>query len=84
MSILKLSQDIKIDIRTEKNNNLLREMVLRSIDICHAENCFNIMEYYYNRKDNKNFKVWYDELKKWPNTNEQITKYTEIMENQLQ
>lgn len=48
-----------------------------------AENCFNIMQYYYKQKDKKNFKIWYDELKEWPNENEQITKYSNKMKNEL-
>ncbi|WP_430401648.1 tetratricopeptide repeat protein [Fluviicola sp.] len=49
----------------------------------HAENCFNIMQYYYLQKDAKNFHVWYDELKKWPNENEQITLYAKKMKAEL-
>ncbi len=48
-----------------------------------AENCFNIMQYYYQEKDKKNFMIWYKELKKWPNENAQITKYVEQMKAEL-
>lgn len=48
-----------------------------------AENCFNIMEFYYRQKNKKNFTVWYNELKKWPNENKQINKYAELMKKEL-
>ncbi|MES2574633.1 MAG: tetratricopeptide repeat protein [Bacteroidota bacterium] len=61
-----------------KSTKILKE------DTYNAENCYNIMQYYYNQKDSKNFKVWYKELKKWPNQNEEITKYAEAMKSELQ
>jgi tetratricopeptide (TPR) repeat protein len=48
-----------------------------------AENCFNIMQFYYKQNDKKNFIKWYDEIKKWPNDNKQINKYTELMKEEL-
>lgn len=48
-----------------------------------AENCYNIMQYYYNQKDTKNFMIWYDELTNWPINNEQIKKYADEMKNDL-
>jgi len=52
-------------------------------DTYNAENCFNIMQYYYTQKDKKNFNKWYKELQKWPNSNTQITKYAELMKKEL-
>jgi tetratricopeptide (TPR) repeat protein len=49
----------------------------------HAENCFNILAYYYEQKDLKNFKIWKKELKKWPNNNEKIPEYVKLMEKEL-
>lgn len=40
-----------------------------------AENCFNIMQFYYKQGDKKNFNKWFKELKRWPNENKQIDKY---------
>lgn len=48
-----------------------------------AENCFNILGYYYEKKDRKNFDFWKKELKKWPNSNEQITNYVKLMDKEL-
>jgi tetratricopeptide (TPR) repeat protein len=52
-------------------------------DIYCAENCFNIMQYYYSKGDKKNFKIWHKELKKWPNENKQIDIYSEKMKQAL-
>jgi tetratricopeptide (TPR) repeat protein len=48
-----------------------------------AENCFNILGYYYKKRDQKNFKFWEKELKKWPNDNEQITEYVGLMKKDM-
>ncbi|MES2544800.1 MAG: hypothetical protein V4548_07935 [Bacteroidota bacterium] len=48
-----------------------------------AENCFNIMQYYYIQKDVKNFNIWYAELKKWPTENIEIAKYADNMKKEL-
>jgi tetratricopeptide (TPR) repeat protein len=48
-------------------------------DQYNAENCYNILQYYYNQKDKVNFKKWYDILQKQPNQNQMITKYAENM-----
>lgn len=48
-----------------------------------AENCFNIMQFYYKQKDKKNFNKWYKELKKWPNENKQIEKYANLFKKEL-
>jgi hypothetical protein len=41
------------------------------------------MQFYYKQNDKKNFIKWYDEIKKWPNDNKQINKYTELMKEEL-
>ena len=48
-----------------------------------AENCFNIMQYYYKQKDKNNFIKWYDKFIKWPNENEQINKSAKLMKEEL-
>jgi tetratricopeptide (TPR) repeat protein len=48
-----------------------------------AENCYNIMQYYYNIQDKKKFNTWYKELKKHPNENAMITKYAKIMKTDI-
>lgn len=44
-----------------------------------AENCFNILQYYYYQKDKTNFNKWYKILQKQPNENKMITKYANNM-----
>lgn len=44
-----------------------------------AENCYNILQCYYNQKDKVNFNKWYDILQKQPNENKLITKYADNM-----
>lgn len=44
-----------------------------------AENCYNILQCYYNQKDKTNFNKWYDILQKQPNENKMITKYADNM-----
>jgi len=48
-----------------------------------AENCFNIMQFYYNNNDLKNFNIWYKKLAKCDNENKLITEYAEKMKNEL-
>jgi len=44
-----------------------------------AENCYNILQYYYNQKDKANFNKWYNVLQSQPNDNKMITKYADNM-----
>ncbi|MBS0646773.1 MAG: hypothetical protein JSR97_09335 [Verrucomicrobia bacterium] len=48
-----------------------------------AENCYNILQYYYNQKDKANFNKWYDILQKQPNQNKMITKYADNMKGDI-
>lgn len=48
-----------------------------------AENCFNIMQFYYKKGDKKNFTKWHKELNKWPIENEQIKKYAALMKKEI-
>jgi tetratricopeptide (TPR) repeat protein len=49
-----------------------------------AENCFNILQFYYYVKDKDNFKKWYIELANWPNTNKLINTYADNMKKELE
>ena len=49
----------------------------------HAENCFNIMQFYYNKRDVKNFNVWYKKLNEYKNINEVISDYAKRMKKEL-
>jgi hypothetical protein len=44
-----------------------------------AENCFNILQFYYKKKDVKNFNIWYSELGKCSYDNKMISSYSEQM-----
>jgi tetratricopeptide (TPR) repeat protein len=44
-----------------------------------AENCFNIMQFFYKKKDTDNFNFWYKELKKCSNDNKMIKEYADKM-----
>ena len=48
-----------------------------------AENCYNILQYYYSQKDKTNFNKWYDILQRQPNENKMITKYADNMKSDI-
>lgn len=60
-----------------------KSIALNNEDTYNAENCLNILGYFFKQKDSKNFNIWKKELRKWPNNNEQITKYVNEMEKEL-
>lgn len=47
--------------------------------IYNAENCYNIMQFFYNKKDKINFNIWYKELQKCSIDNKMISEYAEKM-----
>lgn len=49
-----------------------------------AENCFNILGYYYKAKDKGNFNKWYIELDKWQITNKLIRTYADNMKKEME
>ena len=49
----------------------------------HAENCFNIMQFYYNKRDVKNFNLWYKKLSEYKNANDVIIDYAKRMKKEL-
>lgn len=48
-----------------------------------AENCFNIMQFYYKNDDVSNFDIWYKELKKYKIENEMLLDYADKMKKEL-
>jgi tetratricopeptide (TPR) repeat protein len=48
-----------------------------------AENCFNILQYYYKQKDKVNFSKWYNLLQSQPNENKMITQYADNMKTDI-
>lgn len=48
-----------------------------------AENCYNILQYFYIQKDKGNFKKWYEKLSKMDIKNKMIRKYADMMEKDI-
>ena len=48
-----------------------------------AENCYNILQYFYAKKDKAGFNKWYEILQQQPNENPTLTKYAENMKNDI-
>lgn len=48
-----------------------------------AENCFNLLQFYYKKGDKKNFKKWYKELVKLPVRSDQVKKYADLMKSRM-
>ena len=40
-----------------------------------AENCFNILQYFFIIKNKENFDIWYKELSNWPSEDKNISKF---------
>ncbi len=52
-------------------------------DQYNAENCFNIMAYFFSTKDEEKFNEWYKLLKKQPNDNNMIDQYADKMKEAI-
>ncbi|WP_211340696.1 tetratricopeptide repeat protein [Sediminibacterium goheungense] len=50
----------------------------------HAENCYNILQYYYKQKDKENFAKWYKILQLQPNLSKMIIQYSDNMKRELE
>jgi len=48
-----------------------------------AENCYNILQHFYFKKDKENFNIWYKELSKLEITNEMIKQYAHAMNEDI-
>lgn len=49
-----------------------------------AENCYNILQFYYNKKDKENFSKWYKILQTQPINNKLISQYADNMKKDLE
>lgn len=78
--IYSLTKNKSIDKAIVQYNTTLKSLKENTYN---AENCFNILQYYYYIKDKKNFKKWYKEMKRWPSQNELMMKYANNMKQQL-
>ncbi len=78
--IFTLTKNSKIDkaVRQfETSNKTLKENPFN------AENCYNILQFYYLKKDKSNFNQWYETLQKLPVDNKMITDYAGKMKADL-
>jgi len=48
-----------------------------------AENCYNIMQYYYAQEDKVNFNKWYNIFQNQPNENKMMTRYADNMKTNI-
>lgn len=79
--IYTLIQNKKIDLACSqfyKSTNITND------NQYNAENCFNILGYFYKSKDKDNFKKWYSELAKWQIANKLIRTYADNMKSELE
>lgn len=67
--IYTLTKNKKIDKATEQFNSSIKTIKDKQYN---AENCYNILQYFYFQKDKTNFNKWYDELLKHPIENKMI------------
>lgn len=78
--IYALTKNKKIDIACSQ---FLKSITALKDNQYNAENCYNILQFYYNAKDKSNFKKWYDELGKWQITNKLIRTYADNMKTEM-
>lgn len=78
--IYTLAKNNKIDSAIKLFNISVKQLKDKNYN---AENCYNILQYYYLQKDKDNFNLWYKELKKYPSGNEMISQYAEAMRKEL-
>ena len=74
--IYTLTKNNKIDNAVNRFENSLKSL---NDNQYNAENCYNILQYYYNQKDKENFNKWYKVFLDQPNGNKMMTKYAENM-----
>ncbi len=78
--IYTLAKNNKID---KAVNQFEASVVVLKDNRYNAENCYNILQYYFQKKDKTNFNKWYSKLKDQPNENSMITQYAENMKAEI-
>ncbi|MCB9262877.1 MAG: hypothetical protein H6607_10935 [Flavobacteriales bacterium] len=78
--IYTLAKNNKIDDAINQFETSLKTVTDREYN---AENCFNILQYFYTQKDKTNFKKWYKILKQQPKGNQAIMDYANKMKSDL-
>lgn len=74
--IFTLTKNNKIEKAMQQFNKAVTTLTDNQYD---AENCYNILQYFYFQNDKVNFNKWFDELKKHPNKNSQLSMYADNM-----
>ena len=49
----------------------------------HAENCYNLLASFYEKKDKASFSAWLETTRKWTANNERLKKNVELMEERM-
>lgn len=78
--IYTLTKNNKIDKAIQQYNSAKTTIKDKQYD---AENCYNILQYYYFQKDKENFNKWYNELSKLDIKNKMIRDYADRMNKDL-
>jgi tetratricopeptide (TPR) repeat protein len=79
--IYTLVQNKKIDLASTQFFNAASNLKDKTYN---AENCFNILGYYYKTKDKANFNKWYAEFTKWPTTDKRIPAYADVIRKEME
>jgi tetratricopeptide (TPR) repeat protein len=79
--IYTLTKCKKIDLACSQ---FLKSKAVLKDDQYNAENCYNILQFYYRLNDKDNFKKWYEELGKCQITNKMIRTYADNMKAQIE
>lgn len=78
--IYTLTKNSKIDKATNQFETSIKALKDNQYN---AENCYNILQYYYKQKDKVNFSKWYNLLQSQPNENKMITQYADNMKTDI-
>lgn len=78
--IYALAKTKKIDAATKQFENSKTTIEDKQYD---AENCYNILRYFYFEKDKTNFNKWFKILKEIPNQNKSLSQYSNAMNDEI-
>lgn len=78
--IYTLTKNNKIEKAVQQYNSAKKIVKNKQYD---AENCYNILQYFYFQKDKKKFKKWYKELSKLDIKNNMIREYANRMKKDM-
>ena len=78
--IYSLSKNNKIDKAVKQFYSSIQTLKDKQYN---AENCYNILQYYYYQDDKESFNTFYKELQKHPNENKLLTQYSDNMKKDI-